>query len=144
MANEAAKRRIQHNKSLLRRLFVYIFTGNLLVFLKYFLFGATILRKTNVLTFFLEAVTYILLLRISTSTVIRTSKKVEIKYEGADLSGRGFVRILIDTIYISLAAKIVSMLLASGWIILFLVPVTSYYELFLRRSVRSKKKWGQK
>ncbi|KAI5189994.1 hypothetical protein NECID01_0789 [Nematocida sp. AWRm77] len=139
MSAESAKRRIKANKKIVASWARILVGGNALGIGLCFLLKKRFVTFLGLATLILECGVFALLRTISTPTVIKTQKQMEIKYEGADLSSRGVASILQDVLYISLLVKVSSLFFRYAWTLFFLVPVSAYYEIFLKKRSPPKK-----
>ncbi|KAI5172564.1 hypothetical protein NEFER03_1639 [Nematocida sp. LUAm3] len=137
MSGESAKRRIKNNQAILSRVGMKIVLGNLLSLVLTLISKKRVLSPMNILTFSLEILIFWVLRRASYSKVVRGPNKMEILSEGADLGARGCLHILIDTLYLTIATQLTSFFLGyKAWMFFLLIPVSAYYEMFMRRERR--------
>ncbi|KAI5184564.1 hypothetical protein NEHOM01_0239 [Nematocida homosporus] len=141
MASEALKRRAKNNNKVLKSLLTKIVASNIVAFLFRFLFYKQAFSVIGITTFLLEVAMYVLIRKLSTYKVIKRSDKLEVVSEGADLSVRGAMHFLIDIVYISITAKLLSIIIhRKAWMIFLLIPASGYYEIFMRRDTRHRHK----
>lgn len=142
MSAESTKRRVKRNKQILNKIAIRIAMTNIIAVLINRVVNKTFLSKTFLITAILEGFLVIFLAYLTKTTFIKNSKGLEIRDRGVDLSARGVLRIVIDSIYSSLATKIASILFGSKafFSMLIFIPITAYYEIFMRREVRKKPK----
>lgn len=142
MSAEAAKRRIKNNKKIVTRWIGVIAGVNGAVLGVSLPFGLQMVTPTNLFTLLIELAILGLLRRLATPTVIRTKKQLEIKYEGADLTGRGLTSILQDVLYVSLLVKLLRLFFKKAWLAFMLIPASIYYEIFLKQTGKKKPSAG--
>lgn len=141
MSSESTKRRVKRNTRFLKGLSIGVILVNFIAVVGYKLFRKSFISPPLIITTALEIFLLGVLAYLVAPTIIKTSKGVEIKDGGVDLYSRGVIRIFIDIIYISSTTKIASILFNSkAFIAMLVVPITAYYEIFMRREVRLKQR----
>ncbi|KAI5180675.1 hypothetical protein NEOKW01_0959 [Nematocida sp. AWRm80] len=141
MASESAKRRIKRNAQVKNRMQKKIFISLVAVVLITLLRKRSIWSITTVIPTLIEILIYYVSHLLTNTSVVKTASGLEIKDKGIDLTQRGAVYILKDMINISVGVKIAGAIFGpKAFIGLFLVPVTAYYEIFMRRETRQRHK----
>ncbi|KAI5132573.1 hypothetical protein NEAUS06_0222 [Nematocida ausubeli] len=139
MASESTKRRIKRNSQQLK-----ILIGSALVLSICAVLGNGIFRKSLVsgplvVTVLFESLVLGILAYLVHPKYIKTSKGLEIMESGIDLQSRGIVRVIIDILYTFYGIKVSSVFFGcKAFILMLIIPVTAYYELFRRINVKTK------
>ncbi|KAI5192538.1 hypothetical protein NEMIN01_2070 [Nematocida minor] len=142
MSLESTKRRVKRNREIILKTVKRgaIINGCLLLANR--VFKKRFLNLVFVVTIVLETVVAAFLAYLVKPTIIKNSKGREIKDMGVDLTSRGVIRIFMDIIYTCFGTKLASLVIGSKAFIIMLIfiPITAYYEIFMRREVRKKQR----
>ncbi|KAH9385628.1 uncharacterized protein NEMAJ01_0524 [Nematocida major] len=139
MSLESAKRRVKRNKSSLNKLLLGTCISNVVAVVVYILLRKSLLATPIIITAAVEGSFLGLLYYLVNPTFIKTSKGLEIKDCGVDMEARGVIRIFKDIIYLSCTTKLASIVFKEkAFIVMLMIPISAYYEIFMRREVRPK------
>ncbi|KAI5125897.1 hypothetical protein NEPAR04_0239 [Nematocida parisii] len=139
MASDSAKRRIKRNTQFLRMLIISAVAIGACTVIGNRIFRRTFLSIPLVASIIVEAIILGMLGYLVNPKFIKTSRGLEIKDGGVDLHGRGLIRIFIDMLYTFYAVEVLGIFFGrKAFILMLIIPVTAYYEIFRRMTVQKK------